>query len=286
MTRRVVCFLLVLAYSLLIVPFADLQKNRPIEVKLGYLPHSQLLKISSGEHCSTTAALIVMRVLFYYGTVLQKLQENVVVRPEFLNLFKTVQTAVDLDPYNMDTYYFAQAVFPWDVARVNEVNYLLEQGVRFRTWDPFVPFYLGFNHAYFLKDYARAAGYMQLAAERSGSKFYAQLAARYFYESEQTSLGLAFLETMIRTAKDKAVRKSYELRRDALLATQIIAEARDIYRTKYGKLPSSPIELLQKGVLITLPEDPYGGSFYFDERGKVRTTSKLVFPSGEPGGGS
>ena len=122
MTRRLLCGLLMAAYSLLIIPFTDLQRNRPVEVKLGYLPHAQILKVTSGEHRTTTAGLIVMRILFYYGSVLQKLQENVIVRPEFLNLFKTVQTVVDLDPYNMDSYYFAQAVFTWDVGRVREVN--------------------------------------------------------------------------------------------------------------------------------------------------------------------
>lgn len=276
MTRRMVCIGLLAAYALLIVPFADLQKNRPVEVKLGYLPHPQLLKISSGEHRTTTAALVVMRVLFYYGTVLQKLQDGMQVRPEFFNLFKTVQTVVDLDPYNMDAYYFAQAIFPWDVGRVEEVNFLLEQGVKSRTWDPLLPFYLGFNHAYFLKDYAAAATWMRLAAERSGNPLYAQLASRYFYESAQPALGLAFLETMIGAARNPALRRSYELRREALLATQALMHARDTYRERFGRLPSSPAQLVAAGLLPALPDDPYGGTFYFDEQGQVRTTSKLV----------
>jgi tetratricopeptide (TPR) repeat protein len=276
--------MLLAAYALLIVPFANVQKNRPVEVKLGYLPHAQILKVTSGEHRTTTAALIVMRVLFYYGTVIQKFQENVIVRPEFFNLFKTVQIVVDLDPYNMDAYYFAQAVFTWDLGRIREVNFLLEQGLRRRTWDYALPFYLGFNSAYFLKDYPMAAVYMQQAAELSGNPLYAQLAARYFYESEQSSLGLAFLESMISNSKDKAVRRSYELRRDALLATTVLEKARDAYRSKFGRMPKHPEALVETGFLQEVPTDPYGGSFFFDERGQVRTTSKLFAPQeGEEG---
>jgi hypothetical protein len=278
MTRRLLCGILVAAYAVLIIPFADFQKNRPVEVKLGYLPHAQILKVTSGEHRTTTAALIVMRVLFYYGTVIQKLQENVIVRPEFFNLFKTVQTVVDLDPYNMDSYYFAQAVFTWDAGRAQDVNFLLEQGMRRRIWDPSLPFYIGFNYAYFLKDYPKAAIYMQQAAERSGNPLYTQLAARFFYESEQSSLGLVFLDAMIRTAKDKAVRKSYELRRDALLAATIIEKARDAYVARFGSMPKQPEALVEAGLLSALPVDPYGGRFFFDEAGRVRTTSKLVAP--------
>jgi hypothetical protein len=278
MTRSLFCGVLFLAYAVLIIPFADFQKNRPVEVKLGYLPHAQILKVTSGEHRTTTAAMIVMRVLFYYGTVIQKLQENVIVRPEFFNLFKSIQTVIDLDPYNMDAYYFAQAVFTWDIGRAREVNFLLEQGLQHRTWDPTLPFYIGFNSAYFLKDYPKAAVYMQQAAERSGDPLYTQLAARYFYESEQSSLGLAFLDSMISTAKDKAVRKSYELRRDALQATIILEKARDAYQSKFGSLPKQPEMLVAAGLLAALPADPYGGKFFFDEQGRVRTTSKLVAP--------
>ncbi len=283
MTRSLLCGLLMAAYALLIIPFTDLQRNRPVEVKLGYLPHAQILKVTSGEHRTTTAGLIVMRILFYYGSVLQKLQENVIVRPEFFNLFKTVQTVVDLDPYNMDSYYFAQAVFTWDVGRVQEVNSLLEQGMQRRTWDASLPFYVGFNSAYFLKDYPKAAVYMQYAAERSDNPLYTQLAARYFYESEQSALGLAFLESMILTAKDKAVRRSYELRRDALIATTTLEKARDAYSARFGSLPKQPEQLVEVRLLPALPKDPYGGTFFFDERGQVRTTSKLVAapPEGE-----
>lgn len=272
---------LVAAYVLLILPFTGYMKNRPVEVKLGYLPHPQVLKAASGEHRPTVAAMLVVRVLFYFGTVLQKLQENVIIRPEFLNMFKTLQGAVHLDPYNNDVYYFAQAAFTWELGRVEEVNHLLEQGMAHRSWDPMLPFYLGFNCAYFLKDYPRAATYMQRAAELSGNPLYANLAARYFYESEQSALGLAFLESMIRSARDKAVRHSYELRRDALQAVMAIEQALAEYRERFGQPPADISRLVQAGLLPQLPADPYGGTFYLDEQGKVRTTSKFANPAAE-----
>ena len=272
---------LVAAYALLILPFTHFLQNRPVEVKLGYLPHPQVLKVASGEHRPTVAGLVVARVLFYFGTIIQKLQENVIIRPEFLNMFKTLQGAVHLDPYNMDSFYFAQAAFTWELGRIDEVNHLLEQGMAHRTWDPWLPFYLGFNYAYFLKDYPKAATYMQRAAEISGNPQYANLAARYFYESEQPSLGLAFLETMILGAKDKTVRQSYEMRRDALKAVMAITEALEEYRIRFGHPPSDLSRLVQFGLLTELPVDPYGGTFYLDEQGKVRTTSKFSTPSTE-----
>jgi len=276
MIRRSLFVSLLLAYILLFLPFSAHMKNRPVEVKLGYLPHPQIFKAVSGEHRSTVAGFLMMRVLFYYGTIIQQLQEHVIVRPEFLNMYKTLQGIVHIDPYNADAYYFAQAAYTWDLGRVEEVNYLLEQGIEARPLDYWLPFYKGFNYAYFLKDFKSAAPYMQRAAELSGNPLYANLASRYFYESEQSAFGMAFLETMIKTSKNKAIKRSYEMRRDALLATVKISQAFEKYKSVYGAMPVDLGELVRSGVLSELPRDPYGGTFYVDELGKVRTTSKFT----------
>ncbi len=267
---------LVVVYALLLSPFTGYLEKRPVEVKLGYLPHPQVLKVASGEHRTTVAEMAVLRVLFYFGSVLQKFEENVILRPEFMNMYKMLQSSLYLDPYNMDAYYFAQASFTWDLGRIKEVNHLLKIGMEKRDWDYWIPFYLGFNYAYFLKDYVQAAGYMQRAAELSGNPLFTNLAARYFYESEQTAFGLAFLETMIEGAKDPAVKSHYAMRRDALLAMSILEEAQNMYLDQFGGGVETLQQLVTSGILEDLPVDPYGGSFYLDDHGKVRTTSKLA----------
>jgi tetratricopeptide (TPR) repeat protein len=279
MKFRFLFLTLILCYGLLIVPVTEHMRNRPVEVKLGYLLHPQILKTTSGEHAPTLAGFIMSRVLFYFGTVIQKLQENIIVRPEFFNLYKTLQGIVHLDPYNMDAYYFTQATFTWDLGRVEEANHLLKKGLIARPWDPWLPFYLGFNYSYFLKDYQQAAVYLKRAAELSGNPLFANLAARYFYESAQSAFGLAFLETMIRDAKNPAIRKSYEMRREALLAVITIEQAIDAYKSMYGGGPKRLADLVRLGLLTELPHDPYGGTFYLDTLGKVRTTSNFTKPA-------
>ncbi|MCD6388385.1 MAG: hypothetical protein J7L69_03150 [Desulfobulbaceae bacterium] len=250
-----------------------------MEIKLGYLPHPQIVKIISGEHRSTSAAFTVLRVLFYYGTILQKFNDNVIIRPEFKNMYKTLAGAIHIDPYNMDAYYFAQAAFTWELGRIHEVNTLLEKGLVYRTWDYWLPFYLGFNQAYFLKDYEKAAVNMQRAAEISGNPLYANLASRYFYESEQNEFGLKFLDAMIQGAKSQSVKKTYEMRKQALISVLQIEKALTSYRNRFGRFPTELAELVQTGLLAKLPDDPYGGTFFLDEQGKVRTSSKFVAPT-------
>jgi len=280
LNARILFVFFLLAYALLILPFTDFLAKRPLEVKLGYHPHPQLLKVLSADHGLLLAEMAVVKVLFYYGTIVGKFQENVIIRPEHANMYRTLQTATQLDPYNMDAYYFAQAAFTWDLKRIAEVNILLEHGVKYRTWDPWINFYLGFNYAYFLKDYNNAAKYLKRAGELAPENaLFSRLAARYYYESEQTGLGLDFLQAMIAEAKDKAVKQTYKIRYDALFAVSILEKAQIAFVTKMGRQPKKLEELIQSGFLQQIPDDPYGGKFYLDEKNRVRSTSKLASPN-------
>ena len=278
MIVRVILIVLLIAHGYLLLPFSSYLAKRPIVVKLGYLPNSQLLKVTVADQGLLVAQAAVVKVLFYYGTIVGKFAENVIIQPENMNMYRTLVTATQLDPYNMDAYYFAQASFTWEHKRINEVNALLEQGMKYRTWDSWIPFYLGFNYAYFLKDYQKGATYLQRAAELSQNPLFTKLAARYFYESRQTELGLAFLDAMIAQAKDKAVKLTLQARRKALLAVITLERALTDFQSRKGRSARDLNELVSAGLINSIPEDPYGGKFFIDESGRVRSTSKLANP--------
>ena len=278
--RRLLFVGFLLGYVVLILPFTDFLAQRPVEVKLGYLPHPQLLKILSADHELLVAEMSVVKVLFYFGTIVEKFHDNVIIRPEHASIYPTLQTATQLDPYNMDAYYFAQAAFTWELNRVAEVNKLLIHGAKYRTWDPWINFYLGFNYSYFLKDYSNAAKYLRRAGELAPQNaLFTKLAARYFYESDQTEAGLAYLEAMIAGAKDKAVRQTYQTRYNALWAVLTLERATSAFLKRTGRQPDGLDELVQEGFLAQIPEDPYGGTFYLDEANRVRSTSKFANPN-------
>jgi len=274
--KRIVFVALLLAYVLVVIPFSTFLKNRPVVVKLGYFPEAEILKTTSGEFRTIVAEYAVVKVLFYYGTVVEKFQEKIIIKPEFYNMFKTLESSVKLDPYNMDAYYFMQAAFTWELGRAKDVNAVLAYGMKYRTWDYQLPFFAGFNAAYFLKDYKAAAAYMQRAAELSGDPMYTTLAARYFYEANQTRFGIIFLENMVKQTKDRKLRKIYEMRRDALLAVKMISDAVEQYKLKNGRQPQDIDTLVSAGRLACIPADPYGGTFFLDNDGIVRTTSKFA----------
>jgi hypothetical protein len=277
-TARLVFLFSLLAYLAVIGPFTGYLKDRPVAEKMGYLPEAKALKYLVADHRPLVGEWAVMKVIFYYGGLLMPEEGGVrfSVPPEYYAMFRTLQTALRLDPYNTDAYYFAQAAFTWDVGRVKEVNNMLDYGMRYRTWDYQLPFFAGFNAAYFLKDYTRAAEYMEKAAMLSGEPLFTTLAARYFYEAGREDLGILFLDSMQKSVKEEKVKKVLQMRREALAAVKSIREASELFRTRNNREPASVEELVDSGFLRQVPVDPYGGRFFIADDGTVASTSRFA----------
>lgn len=266
-------------YLLILVPFTSYMKNKPIEEKLGYVPSFKLLKPLGADQKELVGASLVMKVLMYFGGIIGKAQEGKVITapPDLLGMYRMLHGAVQLDPYNMDAYYFAQGFLTWDAHQFTAANNMLEYGMKYRTWDWYLPFFAGFNSAYFMKDYPKAAEYYKKAADLSGQDLHRSLAGRYLQESGQTELAIAYLTAMEKGEKNQAMKRNYQFRLTAFKEVRRIELARDLYRQERGVLPSSVEQLKQSGYLNPSPVDPYGGRFYFEPSGKVATTSKFAF---------
>jgi hypothetical protein len=275
---RVLFAVSLLCFLAILPPFTAYLKQRPMAQKMGYLPEAKVLKFMVADHRTLVAEWAVLKVLFYYGGLMEGATGTQVFRvpPEYYSMFRTLQTALRLDPYNMDAYYFAQAAFTWEVGRIKEVNNMLDYGMRYRTWDYQLPFYAGFNSAFFLKDYAGAAAYMKRAATLSGEPLFANLAARFFYESGREDLGILFIKSMQKNTRDKKVSRLFDLRIEALTAVQTIRAAVRQFTMNSGRPPHSLAELVKSGVLVELPRDPYGGTFFITATGTIESTSKFA----------
>jgi len=277
--RPVIALLVaLLAYGVVLGPFTAYMKQKPIEEKLGYLPSTNVLRYASADHKELVGALLIMKVIMYFGGIAEKQQTNVIVQPpDYARMSGILHGAVKLDPYNMDAYYFAQSFLTWEVKQYKIANELLDYGMKYRTWDWMLPFFAGFNSSYFLKDYAAAAKYYQRAGELSGADLSKLLAGRYMQESGQTELAITYLSAMEKGERNLAVKKNYQIRLSAFKEARRIEVARDRFKEARGQLPTTVEQLLQGGFLAPAPVDPYGGQFYLEPDGKVATTSKFAF---------
>jgi tetratricopeptide (TPR) repeat protein len=274
-------FLLILlvSYSLVVVPLSHYQQERPFVEKVGYLPTASVLRLCSADQAIFLGTWLIGKAVSYYGGLYQQEDKRTNITPDYAGIYQALSTGLQLDPYNMDGYYFAQATLVWDMKRVSEANSLLERGLLYRDWDFYLPYFLGFNYAYFLKDYGQAAKYYKRVAELTDDDLSIRLTGRYLYESGQTDLAVSYLMVMIQGARNDAVKKTLQTRLEAFIAVRKIERA---YRVYVALLPDAvpDIEtLVSRGFLEFYPVDPYGGTFFVDDKGKVMTTSNFAHAS-------
>jgi len=273
-------------YLLLVVPFATHLRNRPLQIRVGYVPEAAVIKYLTADQRYLVADWVIIKAVYYFGELLEKAKgPNLYAsEPDYPGMFRILQTGLRVEPYNADAYYFAQAVYTWDVGRYAEVNNMLEYGMKYRTWDYQLCFFAGFNSAYFLHDYKTAAQYMKKAAEIAREQQFATLASRYFYEAGESDLAILFLETMKSSAKDEKEKKLYSYRLAAFKEARAIQNAVDAFRSRYGHFPDRLEQIVASGLLRSVPDDPYGGRFYVDANGRVQSTSKFSFAGAKASG--
>jgi tetratricopeptide (TPR) repeat protein len=271
-------------YLTLLMPFTDYMSHKPYVEKLGVIPRAELLQVISADQKQLVGASVIAKVTMYFGGLMDKNQTKFSVPPDYPAMSRTIHAALKLDPYNMDGYYFAQAILVWDVGQYLIANNLLEYGMKYRSWDWYLPFFAGFNYAYFLKDYPRAAQMYMRAGELSGNPLFETLAGRYLQQAGQTEMAIAYLEAMEKGSRNPAVKKTFQVRLEAFRKVLAIEHAIKKFKAERSALPGSIDKLVAGGYLKQLPRDPYGGTFYLEPNGNVTTTSRFAFAGVERSG--
>jgi len=77
---------------------------------------------------------------------------------------------------------------------------------------------------------------------------------------------------------DPTRRKFLLLRLHALEKISVLEHKIQEYKKQYKTLPESLEQLVEKGLIEYIPEDPYGGIFHIVDKEQVYSTSKLVLP--------
>jgi len=234
-----------------------------------------VVKLLALEFKTITADFLFARASQYYGG--KSFRPGVWTKSDYVWLYNNLLVTTELDPYFQDPYYFGNAIFTWGAGAINDADVLLEKGMIARTWDWQLPFFLGFNKFYFLHDTKGGADDLLIAAKRPGAWVgLPMLAARLYSNTGRTENAIDFLEIFSRNENNAKIKVNYEIRLDALRRILDIEKAVSRYKLKMKKLPKDIHALVRSGILAEIPKDPYGGQFYLDKDGSVKTTSKLV----------
>jgi len=230
------------------------------------LPDASEIKTASLGYESLVADLLWLKAVQHMG-------EREISGKGYDWIYKALDTVTTLDPKFIAPYETGGLILTIVADKTDLSNKLLEKGYAYNpdVWQ--LPFYLGFNYFYFMRQYKPAAKYMSIAAEMEGSPSWLPLlASRLYYQAEDPSYALEFLERMYERTDDERLRESLLKRIDLLRARAIAGElqkAVEYYEKHTGKRPATLSDLVSAGIIRAVPEEPGGGHFFIDESGRV-----------------
>lgn len=239
-----------------------------------YLPES-FLQTCVLEFKGVASDYLMLKTMVFHGELLSKKQT--ISPDDWQSTHLAINQITNLDPKFLDPYVFAATSFPWDAGMITETNTLLLKAAKYRRDDYRPYFFIWFNYFYFLNDLSNAAKYLEMAAVKPNAPDYlTTLAARNSMDAGKVEQGILFLSHVLKETSDPARQNWIKTRLKALMTIQFLEKKLEKYIYLFGSPPSTLSELVNKGLLKSIPPDPYGGEFYITPGASVYTTSKLV----------
>lgn len=260
----------IVLYMLLINPVERFSKSKMAIERLSAMPDVQAVELFSLEFKNLVSDLILFDAITFVGGSKTSLTTQ---QGEWL--YSMLNTSSFLNPYNVDPYYFGQSFLTWEVKMYDSANILLKRGMQYRDKEWQLPFFIAFNHFYFLNAPLRGAEYMKAAIDRPGAPkvILTALASQLYYRSGRTEVGLLLLKGAEARETNEHVKKIYKKRIKAMEGVLTIEKAVEKYIQRYSKKPANIDVLIGSGFLKNQPHDPYGGEYYIDKDGNVKSTS-------------
>lgn len=234
-----------------------------------YLPDAKYIKTASLGYENLAADFLWLKAV-------QEMAGRKVSSGGYEWIYKALDTVTTLDPKFIAPYETGGLILTIVADHVDLSDKILEKGVRNNpeVWQ--LPFYLGFNYQFFLKDYKEAARYMSMAASIKGSPSYLPLlASRLYVQAEDPEFAYEFLARMYQSTKDEKMREAILRRMDLVKADAMLVQlqkAADYYVKLYKTRPASLDALVHAHIINEIPEEPNGGTFYIAPDGYVKST--------------
>jgi len=271
----VILIVALLVYSLLFRGVWDSREQARSNISAGYIIPSKFSRILALGNQGVLSDFLFLKISTFIGG--RSGSEEPLIEEDWQYVIRSLDVVIDLDPYFVDPYMLTEGLLAWDAGKPEAANRLLTKGMKYRTHDWRLPFFVGFNHFFFLKDYESASGFIMQASQLPGSPAYlATLGARLAYYGGKSRTALLFLQQMLADTDDVLMENRLQKRLLALERAVFIEDALAEFKNQEKRMPKELSELVTAGYLIALPVDPYGGKWGILKNGRVFSTSKFA----------
>ncbi len=249
------------------------------DVKAEQLPDLDVLRFMSLGHEEVLSDFYWIKAVMYEG------HEGM--EKDYSYFSSLIDLSTSLDPNFEYPYLFGSVILAVMAGDFDASDRLLMKGYALHGGNWRFPFGLGYNAYFHHGDAERAAGYLSVAARTDRSPAYLpRLVTRLYHESRSLGVAIRFLETVMADVGEGEQRRELQKRLQALRCMHYLEQSVARYRQARGRNPLGIEDLVTAGIAKKIPRDPYGGRFYLDEDGSVRSTSRLrpVVVPGDKGG--
>ncbi len=236
-----------------------------------FTPPAKILTAVSLNQKAIIADILWLKVIQYIG---EKQQSE----KGWKWFYHNINVITDIDPDFSIAYQFSGLIFSIFGNRIDESISILKKGVKNNPDNWYLYFLLGYNYFYELKDYQKAAFYIERASFIKGSPAFLKFFTTRLYSSAGSpENGIIFTESLLNKTTNEDMRekllnrlKILYIERDLNVLNYKISE----YEKKYGTPPSSLGDIVKRGLLNAIPEDPFGKKYFLDrETGKTKSLS-------------
>jgi len=171
------------------------------------------------------------------------------------SLAEHFSVASQLNPLFKDTYYFCQSSLPHIAPEyAKEANKVLKRGIEALPDNPVLPFFVGFNYFYYLKQPKDAAVYLRKVSQMPGfGPWVGHLASILAAEGGDITAGLIWLKAMYASEKNELTRERYKKSIIVFEKAESVQKAIILYHKQNGNYPQT-LEALVPGYLPALPD--------------------------------
>lgn len=264
--------LLILVLHLLQTGLDHKRAATPKLQRFMYLPEGEYLRVAVLGYEQVVAD-------FLWIQTIQAMGERKVTEEAGRWIYHALDVITTLDPKFVRVYEAGGIALTTLVVLPEESNRLLEKGIRHNpeVWQ--LPFYLGFNYYFEMRDDQKAALYIAQASRLPGApNFLVGFAARLYVSARTPQDAIAFLAQAYEHTTDENVRKVLEQRLKEVVVErdlQLLEEAITRYRELYKRAPVTLENLVGPGLLRELPREPFGGRYLYDPQAQSVRSSEV-----------
>lgn len=189
------------------------------------------------------------------------------------------QDAAWFNPSHEDNYYVAAAILPW-ANELDAAQTVLQRATEARHFDFQPPFYYAFNIYHFKRDPAAAAEVLVKAAPHIRSEnnriTMENLAIIWTERGYESSRALRIVEAAATSARSGGFKSYLLLRAKRLRGLLDLQTAAEKFSAERHRPLRDINELVQAGLIDSLPQDPFGYGYGLDANGVPILLSTLL----------